>query len=97
MAIAFRPRPRASAISSRYGSHALALGARPGGAGRRGSVDTPSEMAGFGGPESVDTPGVVAGFEAPGSVDTPGVVAGFGGHTRGRPPRSRTGIPAAFR
>lgn len=28
MAIAFRPRPRASTISSRYGSHALALGAR---------------------------------------------------------------------
>src|SRR5713226_4796475 len=27
------------------------------------------------------------------SVDTSGVVAGFGGHTRGRPPRSRTGIP----
>ena len=31
------------------------------------------------------------------SVDTSGVVAGFGGHTPGRPPRSRTGIPAAFR
>ena len=55
-------------------------------------------MAGFGGPESVDTSGVVAGFEGPRSVDTSGVVAGFGGgHTRGRPPGSRTGIPAAFR
>ena len=29
MAMALRPRPSASAISSRYGSHALALGARP--------------------------------------------------------------------
>jgi hypothetical protein len=54
-------------------------------------------MAGSGGPESVDTSRVVAGFEEPGSVDTPDVVAGFGGHTLGRPPRSRTGIPAAFR
>jgi hypothetical protein len=95
--MAFRPRPRASAISSRYGSQALALGARPGEDGRLGSVDTSSEMAGFGGPESVDTSGVVAGFEGPESVDTSGVVAGFGGHTLGRPPRSRTGIPAAFR
>lgn len=40
------------------------------------------EMAGFGGPES---------------VDTSGVVAGFGGHTPCRPPRSRTGIPVAFK
>jgi hypothetical protein len=54
-------------------------------------------MAGFGGLESVDTSGVEAGFEGLESVDTPGVVAGFGGHTLGRPPRSRTGIPAAFR
>ena len=95
IAIAFRPRLRASAISSRYGSQALALGARPG--GEAGSVDTRSEIAGFGGPESADTGGVVAGFGAPGSVDTSGVVAGFGGHTLGRPPRSRTGTPAAFR
>ena len=78
MAIALRPRPRASTISARYGSQALALGARPGGAGGLGSVDTRSGMAGFG---------------APGSVDTAVVVAGFGGHTPGRPPRSRTGIP----
>ncbi len=97
MAIALRPRPSASAISSRYGSQALAVGARPGGDGRRGSVDASAEWAAFGGPESVDTAGVVAGFEGPESVDTSGVVAGFGGHTRGRPPRSRTGIPAAFR
>ena len=97
MAIALRPRPSASAISSRYGSQALAVGARPGGDSRIGSVDTSAEMAGFGRSESVDTSGVVAGFEGPRSVDTSGVVAGFGGHTPGRPPRSRTGIPAAFR
>src|SRR5258708_24368723 len=97
MAMALRPRPSASTISSRYGSQALALGARPGSNGRLGSVDTAPEMAGFGGPESVDTAGVVAGFDGLESVDTSGVVAGFGGHTPGRPPRSRTGIPAAFR
>ena len=40
--------PSASAISSRYGSQALALGARPGGGGRTGSVDTSAlVMAGF--------------------------------------------------
>jgi hypothetical protein len=60
-------------------------------------VDTSGVVAGFEALGSVDTSGVVAGFEALGSVDTSGVVAGFGGHTRGRPPRSRTGIPAAFR
>ncbi len=97
MATALRPRASASAMISRYGSHALALGAHPSADGGLESVDTASVMAGFGGPESVDTPGVVAGFERPGSVDTSGVVAGFGGHTPGRPPRSRTGIPAAFR
>src|SRR4051812_26765984 len=97
MALALRPRPSASAISSRYGSQALAVGARPGGDGRVGSVDTSPEMAGFAGPESVDTSGVVAGFDGPESVDTSSVVAGFGGHTLGRPPRSRTGTPAAFR
>src|SRR5438105_2390223 len=48
MAIAFRPRSNASAISSRYGSQALALGARLG--GRPGSVDTPADIAGFGCP-----------------------------------------------
>jgi len=56
----------------------------------------PGVVAGFARSESVDTSAEMAGFAA-GSVDTPGVVAGFGGHTRGRPPRPRTGIPAAFR
>ncbi len=68
MAMAFRPRASASAISSRYGSQALALGARPGGEG---------------GPGSVDTVPVMAGFEGPGSVDTSSVMAGFGGHSFG--------------
>jgi len=46
-------------------------------------------------PGSVDTSSVVAGFDT-GSVDTSAVVAGFGGgHTAGRPPRARTGMPAA--
>src|SRR5713101_1130683 len=75
MAFALRPRDSASAISSRNGSQALALGARPG---------------------SVDTPAVVAGFDA-GSVDTPVAVAGFGGQVPGRPPLTRTAMPAAFR
>src|SRR5437660_4296500 len=85
MAIALRPRARASVITSRKGSQALALGARPGDGGH----GVPSE--------SVDTSPVVAGFGGSGSVDTPAVVAGFGGHTTGRPPRPRTPIPAAFR
>ena len=70
-------RPSASAISSRYGSHALALGARPGRGTGAESVDTSalvaglpvgvgghrSEMAGFDRPESVDTTGgEIAGF-----------------------------------
>jgi hypothetical protein len=94
--MAFRPRPRASAISSRYGSQALALGARAGEEGRLGSVDTSSEMAGFDRPESVDTSGVVAGFARPGSVDTPAEIAGFDFASLGRP-RLRTAMPAAFR
>ena len=96
MAIALRPRRSASAISSRYGSHALALGARPG----RGT-----------GAESVDTSALVAGFAAgvgghllgngrfcrPESVDTSGgEIAGFAFDSLGRP-RPRTAIPAAFR
>src|ERR1700694_4506792 len=97
MAVALRPRARASAITSRYGSQALALGERPGGAGSRGSVDTCAAVAGFGVPESVDTSVVVAGFGVPGAVDASVVVAGFGGHARGRPPRPRTATPAAFR
>jgi len=40
---------------------------------------------------------VVAGFGASVSVDTPPVVAGFGGHTSGRPPRTRTATLAALR
>jgi hypothetical protein len=68
MAMALRPRASASAISSRYGSQALALGARPGVGDAAGSVDTGPAMA---------------GFEGPGSVDTAGVMAGFGGHAFG--------------
>jgi len=52
---------------SRYGSHALAAGACPGGghdvAEAVDSVDTTSLLAGFDGPESVDTPSAVAGFD----------------------------------
>jgi hypothetical protein len=59
-------------------------------------VDTSPLVAGFGRSDSVDTSPEIAGFEAE-SVDTSGVVAGFGGQTRGRPPRPRTGMPAAFR
>ena len=81
MAIALRPRPSASVISSRYGSHALALGARPGRAT---------------GAESVDTSALVAGFEASESVDTSSEIAGFGFDSLGRP-RPRTRMPAAFR
>jgi len=80
-----RPRPAASSITSRYGSHALAEGARPG----RSAAEI-----GF---ESVDTTSAVAGFASPESVDTPSVVAGFGGHTLGLPPAGRTTTPAARR
>src|SRR6202162_4123693 len=62
IATAFRPRPRASTISSRYGSHALALGARVG-AGLAGSVDTVPEMAGFASVGSVDTSAEMAEYE----------------------------------
>ena len=81
MATALRPRASASAMISRYGSQALALGARPGGDGHTGSVDTPSL--------------VMAGF-APRSVDTSSEMAGFGFDSLRRP-RPRTAIPAAFR
>lgn len=81
MAMALRPCLSASVMTSRYISQALALGARLDG----------------GAPGSVDTGPMVAGFDRE-SVDTPGVVAGFGGgQTRGRPPRARTGMPAALR
>src|SRR3954469_5243831 len=79
MAIAFRPRAAASSITSRYGSHALADGARPGCGAAVGSVDTPALVAGFAAPGSVDTPPLVAGFAEPESVDTSPLVAGFGG------------------
>jgi hypothetical protein len=58
IAIALRPRSSARSMSSRYGSHALAVGARPGWRTAASSVDT----AGFGGPESVDTCSEMAGF-----------------------------------
>src|SRR3989442_3773627 len=82
IAIALRPRASAVAISSRYGSHALAAGLRPG-RGRGGAAG-----------ESVDTPTPLAGFDArpaPESGHTP--IAGFGGC----PPRPRgpTTEPAA--
>ena len=63
MAMALRPRASASAISSRYGSQALALGARPGGESGPGSVDTVPVMADFDAPGSVDTSGVMAEYE----------------------------------
>jgi hypothetical protein len=94
--MALRPRPSASTMSSRYGSHALALGERPGRGTSARSVDTSALVAGFGGLASVDTPPDIAGFGVE-SVDTSGVVAGFGGQTRGRPPRPRTAMPAALR
>src|SRR5436190_8693625 len=96
MAMALRPRPSASAISSRYGSHALALGARPGRGTGVESVDTSALVAGFGASESVDTSAEMAGFDRPRSVDTSPEIAGFGFDSLGRP-RPRTGMPAAFR
>ena len=83
-------------ISSRYGSHALALGARLGRGTGAESVDTSALVAGFATSESVDTSAEMAGFAAE-SVDTSGgEIAGFGFDSLGRP-RPRTGIPAAFR
>jgi len=96
MAMALRPRARASVITSRYGSQALALGARPGRDGGPGSVDTVPVMAGFDGPESVDSSVGMAGFDGPESVDTSSVMAGFGTPSPGRP-RPRTAMPAARR
>jgi hypothetical protein len=57
MAMALRPRPRASSINSRYGSQALAVGARLPGAGDPAET---SARAGGAGPGSVDTS--MAGF-----------------------------------
>jgi hypothetical protein len=61
--MALRPRPTAAVITSRYGSHALARGARLG----FGSVDTWLSLAGFAAAESVDTCSPLAGFA---SADT---------------------------
>src|SRR4051812_45499984 len=67
MAMALRPRPTPRSMISRYGSHALAAGARPGGGhgvtAAVESVDAASPLAGFDGAESVDTPLAVAGFD----------------------------------
>jgi hypothetical protein len=91
MAMALRPRRSASAISSRYGSHALALGARLGRGTVPESVDTSALVAGFAGSESVDTSPEMAGFDWPGSVDTVGgEIAGFALDSPGRP-RQRLG------
>jgi hypothetical protein len=97
MAMALRPRPSASAISSRYGSHALALGARPG--RRRGieSVDTPALVAAFASPGSGDSASEIARFAPPESVDTAAVeMAGFARDARRRP-RPGTTMPTALR
>jgi hypothetical protein len=97
MAIALRPRRSASMISSRYGSHALALGARPGRGIAPTSADTSVLVAAFGESKSVDTGSEIAGFDCPESVDTShGEIAGFALDSLGRP-RPRTGSPAAFR
>ena len=85
MATALRPRLIACSIISRYGSQALAAGARPGA----------RHVGGAGGLESVDTPSLLAGFGAPESVDTPSAVAGFGGSATCR--GARTATPAARR
>ena len=74
--------PSASAISSRYGSHALALGARPGGAGRAESVDTSARNGRF------CRPRVGGHLRRNGRF--------WLSHSLGRP-RPRTAIPAAFR
>jgi hypothetical protein len=83
--MALRPWRRASSISSRYGSQALAVGAR---LGSGGPVDRPPRI-GKPAPKSVDTS--LAGFA--GSVDT--AMAGFAGGRRRR--GARIAMPAAFR
>jgi hypothetical protein len=80
-------------ISSRYGSHALALGARPGRGIEAESVDTSALVADFAPSESVDTSSELSGFAGSGSVDTGGgEIAGFAlirsgarGHAPGSP------------
>ena len=84
-------------ISSRYGSHALALGARLGRGTGAESVDTSALVTAFARSESVDTSPEMAGFAGAESVDTTGgEIAGFALDSLGRP-RPRTGIPAAFK
>jgi hypothetical protein len=96
MAMALRPRSSASVISARYGSHALALGARPGRRSGTTSVDTAALVAAFACPESVDTSADMAGFAPPESVDTDAVeMAGFARDARR--PRPGTTMPTAFR
>src|SRR6266540_4012780 len=78
--MASRPRARAISISSRYGSHALAAGARPGG-GHVGGPVTPGGRS----PRSADTSLAGLGVASAGSesVDTP--LAGFAGGWPYRP------------
>ena len=97
MAMALRPRPSASAISSRYGSHALALGARPGRRSGAESVDTSALVAAFASPTSGDTASDMAGFTPSQSVDTEAVeMAGFA-RDAPRRPRPGTTMPTALR
>src|SRR5438309_9115139 len=95
MAMALRHRRTASSISSRYGSHALALGDLPGGGDGAGPSGEPGAAVGRGvgsAAESVDTSPALAGFDPAGSVDTS--LAGFGAW----PHRRRAiGMPASFR
>jgi hypothetical protein len=93
IAMALRPRRSASMISSRYGSQALALGARPGRGTGAGSVDTSVLVAGFAPPESVDTSAEMAGFAGQGRSTPavgnlpvlPSIRSGGRGHARGSP------------
>ena len=98
MAMALRPRPSASMISSRYGSHALALGARPGRRTRQPSRWTPPPWWPLSpAPASGDTASEMAGFAPPESVDTEAVeMAGFARDARRRP-RPGTTMPTALR
>jgi hypothetical protein len=96
MAMALRPRRSAWTISSRYGSHALALGARPGCGIGAASVDTSALVAAFASPDSVDTSPEMAGFAPHESEDTGAVeMAGFARDPRR--PRPGTTMPAALR
>src|SRR5882724_2028712 len=97
MAMALRPRPTARSMISRYGSQALAPGARPGRGGHGAiaavqSVDTTSLLAGFDRSESVDTPPAVAGFD--GSPTCRGALMAIAAARRYAPAVSRR-IPVA--